>query len=322
MVEAHTGCAAYELPLTLEDRDILGAESEEAVARLVAAGHLKMREGRMYWARRNRPAPQIDIRTSGGGSYTLVCNGRRLGTVDGWRAQRDTHLGAIYLHQGESYLVQDSDTTRREVRLVAAQVDYYTQTREEMRLEILEQQEVGQLGPAGHHLGWLRVETHVVGYQKRRIGSREVLDNVYLDLPPTTFETQGFWLTIPPQVVGRLERYDLLGALHAAEHAGIAMLPLLAICDRWDIGGLSTNFHDQTGGATIFIYEGFPGGAGISPVAYRAGRRHLQATLEAVRRCPCASGCPSCVQSPKCGNLNEPLSKEGAVRLLIELVDK
>ena len=320
VVDAHTGCAAYELPLTLEDREILGLESEESATRLVAAEHLALRNGRLYWARRYRPAPRIDIRTSGGGTYTLTGEGRMLGTVDGWRANRDAHAGAVYLHQGESFVVDRTDHRRREIELHRADVDYYTQAKEEMSLEILDQKATRRLGPAGHYLGGLRVETQVIGYQKRRIGSREVLDTVYLDLPPTRFDTEGIWFTIPEVLTAVVPSFDLLGALHAAEHAGIAMLPLLAICDRWDIGGLSTDWHPQTGMASIFIYEGFAGGAGISPIVYEAGVRHLRATLEAIRRCPCESGCPSCVQSPKCGNLNEPLSKSGAEALLQALL--
>jgi DEAD/DEAH box helicase domain-containing protein len=144
-----------------------------------------------------------------------------------------------------------------------------------------------------------------------------LIESVYLDLPPSRLSTQGIWMTISDQLIGaaRVEA-DLLGSLHAAEHAGIALLPLMAVCDRWDIGGLSTNWHQATGTSTIFIYEAYPGGAGISPIAFAAGSRHWRATLEAMERCPCRSGCPSCVQSPKCGNLNEPLSKAGAIRLL------
>jgi DEAD/DEAH box helicase domain-containing protein len=132
------------------------------------------------------------------------------------------------------------------------------------------------------------------------------------------FETEGIWFTIADHLIQKaeLDERSVPGALHAAEHAGIALLPLMAICDRWDIGGLSTNWHPQTGVATIFIYEAYPGGAGISPVAYRAGTDHLRATVEAIRSCPCVSGCPSCVQSPKCGNFNDPLDKAGAIRLL------
>ena len=178
------------------------------------------------------------------------------------------------------------------------------------------------MGQVGHHHGVVRVEATVIGYQKRKLGSREVLDTVYLDLPSTVFETEGIWFTIPEHVLvaADLDERSVPGALHAAEHAGIGMMPLMAICDRWDIGGLSTNWHPQTGVATIFIYEAYPGGAGISPVAYRAGVDHLQATVESIRACPCVSGCPSCVQSPKCGNNNKPLDKKAALVLLNGLV--
>ena len=198
------------------------------------------------------------------------------------------------------------------------QVGYYTQPKAEKLLEILDVRHSQRIGEVGHHLGALRVETHVVGYQKRKLRTREVIETVYLDFPPTVFETEGIWLTIPDGVLDRagIDHHTAPGALHAAEHAGIALMPLMAICDRWDIGGLSTPWHPQLGSATIFIYEGYPGGAGISPVAYDAGIDHLRATVEAVRSCPCSTGCPSCVQSPKCGNGNDPLDKAAAIRLL------
>jgi DEAD/DEAH box helicase domain-containing protein len=210
------------------------------------------------------------------------------------------------------------DTERREIRVTPRMVDYYTQPKTEKHLEVIESEAKDRIGPIGHHYGVVRVESHVIGYQKRKLGSREVTDTVYLDLPPTVFETEGIWFTIPEQVLidADIDPMTAPGALHAAEHAGIAMMPLMAICDRWDIGGLSTSWHPQVGGPTIFIYEAYPGGAGISPVAFRAGRDHLAATLEAVRTCPCSFGCPSCVQSPKCGNGNDPLDKAAAIRLL------
>lgn len=318
VAEAHAACAANELPLTIEDREVLGGAMEEAANRLVQAGHLKLKEGKLFWARRQRPAPQINIRTSGGASYLIVGPEGAIGTLDEERAFRDGHEGAIYLHEGETFVVTSMDTQRHELRVRPESVDYYTQPKTEKLLEVIESEARDRIGPIGHHYGMVRVETHVVGYQKRKLGSREVLDTIYLDLPPTTFETEGIWFTIPDQVLidAEIDPATAPGALHAAEHAGIAMMPLMAICDRWDIGGLSTPWHPQIGAATIFIYEGYPGGAGISPVAYRAGRDHLKATLAAIRSCPCQSGCPSCVQSPKCGNGNDPLDKEAAVRLL------
>src|SRR5690606_33522263 len=174
------------------------------------------------------------------------------------------------------------------------------------------------------HLGMVRVHNQVVAYQKKALGSRETLDMIYLDLPSVTYETAAIWMDVTDSVIrgAEIDPVDLPGTLHAAEHAGIAVLPLRAVCDRWDIGGLSTPFHPETGGSTIFIYEAYAGGAGISEVAFASGEAHWQATLEAIRTCPCTSGCPSCVQSPKCGNFNEPLDKWGAARLLETILSR
>jgi DEAD/DEAH box helicase domain-containing protein len=322
VAQAHAACAAHELPLDLSDREILGPSIEEAANRLVQSGHLRLKEQKLYWSRRTRPAPSIDIRGSGGPTYTIVSNGSMLGTLEESRVFRDAHVGAIYLHQGDSYLVEELDTAHREVRVRPADVGYYTQTRQEINLEVIEPEAAATMGLIQLHLGQVEVETQVTGYQKRRLGTREVIDNVYLDLPPSRLSTQGIWMSIPDPLISAANvGAELLGSLHAAEHAGIALLPLMAVCDRWDIGGLSTNWHQATGTSTIFIYEAYPGGAGISPIAFAAGKRHWQATMEAVERCPCRAGCPSCVQSPKCGNLNEPLSKKGSVRLLRTILD-
>jgi DEAD/DEAH box helicase domain-containing protein len=322
IAEAHVACAANEIPLEVDDRDMLGGQTEEAANRLVQAGHLRMRDGRLYWARRRRPAPQIDIRASGGPTYVVIAPEGPIGTLDEERAFRDGPVGSVYLHQGDTFVVERFDMERREIRVAPQQVDYYTQPKVEKVLEVIDVEQEGRIGPAGHHHGTVRVETHVVGYQMRKLGSREVLETVYLDLPPTVFETEGIWFTIPEValVAARIDPSTAPGALHAAEHAGIALMPLMAICDRWDIGGLSTPWHPQFGSAAIFIYEAYPGGAGISPVAFRAGADHLRATLEAVRACRCTDGCPSCVQSPKCGNGNDPLDKSGAVRLIEEIL--
>lgn len=318
IAEAHVACAANEIPLEVDDRDTLGGQTEEAANRLVQAGHLRMRDGRLFWARRRRPAPQIDIRASGGPTYVVIAPEGPIGTLDEERAFRDGPEGSVYLHQGDTFVVERFDMERREIRVAPRQVDYYTQPKVEKVLEVIDVEQEGRIGPVGHHHGTVRVETHVVGYQMRKLGSREVLETVYLDLPPTVFETEGIWFTIPEMVLAaaRIDAHTAPGALHAAEHAGIALMPLMAICDRWDIGGLSTPWHPQFGSAAIFIYEAYPGGAGISPVAFRAGADHLRATLEAVRACRCTDGCPSCVQSPKCGNGNDPLDKSGAVRLI------
>lgn len=318
VLEAHTACAANELPLAPEDRDVLGDGMEEAANRLTQQGHLRLRDGRLYWARRRRPAPQIDIRASGGATYHVAGPDGLIGTLDEERAFRDGHRGAVYLHQGETFVVDTLDLARHEVRVTPAQINYYTQPRTEKTLDIIDEDRADHIGTVRHVLGRLRVETLVVGYRKLRLGSREVLETVDLELPSTVYETQGIWFGIPDAILDRadIDTRTAPGALHAAEHAGIALMPLLAICDRWDIGGLSTAWHPQLGGPAIFIYEAYAGGAGISPVAFEAGTGHLTATRDAVRDCPCLDGCPSCIQSPKCGNGNDPLDKAAAIRLL------
>lgn len=321
VLDAHAACAAYELPLRMDDREYLGTDLEESVNRLVQAEHLRLKDGKLYWARRQPPAPQLDLRSSGGPTYTIVDveAGELLGTVEQERAFRDTHEGAIYLHQGSSYLVEHMDLKRHEISVRPARVDYYTQPRQDKAMEIVSVEARGRLGVLDHFLGRVVVESHVVGYQKKKLGSGEKLGELIpLDLPPTSFETQAFWYTVPDRLLQRagVELRDVPGTLHAAEHTMIAMMPLFAICDRWDIGGLSTNYQHQTETNTIFIYDGYPGGAGISPVAYGRGEELAAATLQALRDCPCLAGCPSCVQSPKCGNFNDPLDKHGAIRML------
>lgn len=317
LTAAHTACAAFEKPLGLEDREFLGPSMEEVANSLVQSEHLRLKGGRLYWASRQKPAPAIDLRASGGPPYMITSGGRLLGTLDQGRVNRDAHPGAIYLHQGDSFLVETIDHSQREVRVRPATVDYYTQTRSETELTVAEIENRSALGKNGVHihLGMVDVVHQVTSYQKRKLRTREVLGVVPLDLPSYQMTTAAVWLTIPDRLIEALKS-DLLGSLHAAEHAGIAMLPLMAVCDRWDLGGLSTNWHSDTGTATIFIHEGYPGGAGIAPIAYDRHQRHWSATREAIADCPCVSGCPSCVQSPKCGNLNEPLSKAGAVELL------
>ena len=178
------------------------------------------------------------------------------------------------------------------------------------------------VGRAELFVGAVMVTEQVTGYQRRRRSTREVLETVALDLPPTRLRTRAFWYVLDDALLADagIHPARVPGTVHAVEHAAIGMLPLFTICDRWDVGGLSTNRQAQTGRATIVVYDGYPGGAGIAELGFAAGRGHLEATLEAVSRCGCASGCPSCVQSPKCGNLNEPLDKSGAVSLLTALL--
>ncbi|MGZ8786434.1 MAG: DEAD/DEAH box helicase [Acidimicrobiia bacterium] len=320
VVEAHTRCAAHELPLQPEDQKFLGDGMEEAANRLVQAGDLRLREGRLYWARRSRPAGSVSIRSSGGSPFSVInaTAAEVLGTLEESQTFNQAHPGAVYLHQGDTFVVDRLDLATREVVVHPETVGYFTQSQEEKYLEILQTRDQRPVGRLMQSLGSVRVESHVVAFKRKKIGSGEVISFEALDLPPVEFETDAVWWTIPDDVYpsAGVNHLDIPGTLHAAEHGAIAMLPLFAICDRWDIGGLSTPFHPETGAGTIFIYEAYPGGAGISAIAFDKGADHLEATREMIDACPCDEGCPSCVQSPKCGNFNEPLSKEGAVRFL------
>lgn len=318
----HLGCAAYELPLTGENGSVFGP-IDDITAELVAAGDLRERRGRLYWARPRPPAPDVDIRSAGGLPFRIVeeGTGRLIGTVDGSRAHSTVHPGAIYLHQGETYRVADLilDDHVALVRTEAA--DEYTQAKTNIDLVVLATEREGRLGPHGLYHGLVEVTEQVIGYQRKRLPGGDVIDTHELDLPPQRLVTRAVWYTMTDGRVRRAlhgidEEDVMLGALHAAEHAAIGILPVFAMCDRWDIGGLSTNFHPDTGDPTIFIYDGYPLGAGISEHAFTVAREHLEATRDHARDCPCAAGCPSCVQSPKCGNWNEPLHKLGAVRVL------
>lgn len=322
VMDYHLSCAAHELPLGWRDRPVFGDDLWESGARLVGEGELRLEDGRLLWAGRRSPAHGRSIRSSDARSFSIYDVGTRrvIGEVDWDRAFSDAHEGAVYLHQGRTYLVEELDVAGLEVRARSARVDYYTEPHVQKTLDVLEVSEQDRVGAMGSFLGPVRVSAHVLGYRRkyRMRGGGNDRRTIPLELPPTQIETEAFWFTVPARVLDRagIDRREAPGALHAAEHTMIAMLPLFAICDRSDIGGLSITHHPQTGEATIFIHEGYRGGSGIAPVAYPAGEELVEATVAALTRCRCVSGCPSCVQSPKCGNFNEPLSKGGARRLL------
>ena len=245
-------------------------------------------------------------------------DGRVIGTVDGSRAFDQVHPGAVYVHLGQQYRVTSLDLDDRVALVEPIEIDEYTQTRSEMDVRVLSTERHAVVGRADLHLGAIEVSTQITGYERRHSRTHEVLGRVDLDLPPSTLQTRAFWYTVSEVVLdaARVDPTVVPGALHAAEHAGIGILPLFAICDRWDVGGVSMPFQADTGQPSIFIYDGYPGGIGIAEMGFANGRRHLEATRAVVERCRCSRGCPSCVQSPKCGNGNEPLDKAAAVALL------
>jgi DEAD/DEAH box helicase domain-containing protein len=241
-----------------------------------------------------------------------------VGDVDESRAYRTVHEGAVYLHQGTAYQVDRLDLGDRVALVRPYRGDEYTQPRSDTDIAVLEVAEEVRWGRCLMARGRVEVSNQVLGYERKRVFTDESLGVVALDLPRLHLVTQALWFTIPEPVLAAagLPAARVPGAAHAAEHAAIGLLPLFAMCDRWDIGGVSTPWHPDTGTATVFIYDGYPGGAGITERGYHTDDTHLRATLSAIRACGCESGCPSCVQSPKCGNGNEPLDKAGAIALL------
>jgi DEAD/DEAH box helicase domain-containing protein len=319
VLEPHVVCAAYERPLEKSDRDLWGPELDEAVRALVVADELIVRSGRVAYGGWGFPAGGMGLRSGSGAEVRIVAaDGRLVGTVDEGRAHESVHAGAVYLHQGQHFRVQRLDLEDRAAWVEAADGAEWTQARTVTDLSIATEDRWVRVGRARLSIGRVEVTQQVVGYQRRAAGSGEVLGREEVSLPPTRLATRAFWYSVHDGLLddAGLAPRRVPGALHAAEHAAIGMLPLFTICDRWDVGGVSTAVHAQTGEAAIFVYDGYVGGAGIAELGFSAGRGHLEATLEAIRGCPCEDGCPSCVQSPKCGNWNEPLDKAGAVALL------
>jgi DEAD/DEAH box helicase domain-containing protein len=321
----HLACAAYELPLSRDDERWWGDDLDDGVLDLVHADHLKVRDRRGYWAGRGSPAWGVGLRSGSSVEYRIAePDGRLIGTVDASRAFDVVHEGAVYLHQGQAWRVDELDLDDHVAYVSPAPGDELTQVRSETDIRILDDERSRRIGPAELHLGVVEVTSTVVGYQRKDAATGEVLGVEQLDLPPSCLVTRAFWFVLDPAVLERagIPRAAWPGTLHAVEHAGIGILPLFTICDRWDVGGVSTARQYDTQQPTIVIYDGYPGGAGIAELGFEAGAELLEETYEVVSACPCTTGCPSCVQSPKCGNLNEPLDKASAIALLEVLLGR
>jgi DEAD/DEAH box helicase domain-containing protein len=320
VARAQISCAAHELPLTHGDERYFGDGLDDAVRELVLDDLLKPRGERMFWAGREPPAARVGLRSGSSVELHLIdTDGRVVGTVDAARAFHVAHPGAIYLHQGRQYRVTDLDTEHHVAVLEAADdADEHTQPRETTDIAIVATEQSTPVGRGHAHLGAVRVEHDLVAYQRRRTSTNEVFEVVPLDFPPRELTTRACWYTVPLDLLtdAGVEPGQVIGAVHAAEHALIGLLPLFAICDRWDVGGVSMALHPQTGDPTIFVYDGYPGGAGIAELAFADVHALLHAAHELVSECSCDDGCPSCVQSPKCGNWNEYLDKQAAVTVL------
>jgi DEAD/DEAH box helicase domain-containing protein len=316
VLAGHVRAAAYEAPVDADDAEILGARALEAAA---ADPELRRTRRGYVWAGKDHPSARIGLRSADPDTFTIVdgASGAVLGTAERSRAYSTVHPGAVYLHLGESYLVRELDEAALRAVVEPIAADWYTQVKKETQTTIVEpRREERRLG-LPLVFGEIEVTEQVVGYERRTIRSQERIEAVPLELPVTTFATEGIWFVPEPEQLAGLEEMPrLLGTLHAAEHALIAMLPLWAMCDRWDIGGLSTNIHPQTARPTVFVYDGHAGGVGIAERGFEQFEGWVADTAAMLAGCPCGDGCPSCVQSPKCGNLNEMLDKAGALALL------
>jgi DEAD/DEAH box helicase domain-containing protein len=317
----HLCAAAREHPLTEDDFALFGPAAPGVVDRLTKRKLLRRRDAGWFWARREHsPDSTANIRGAGGPNVQIVeeTTGRLLGTLDEPSAHTMAHTGAVYLHRGETYLVTELDLADGVALVRGGDPGYTTTARQLTSIEVAGTPKMTPWSEAALYFGEVDVTRQAVSYLRRRNATGEVMGEDPLSLPPRTLRTRAVWWTISDTQRHELVRcgVDLAGAAHAAEHASIGLLPLFAGCDRWDIGGVSAEMHHSTGLLTVFVYDGHEGGAGFAERAYRTARTWLTATRTAIAGCECAQGCPSCIQSPKCGNGNQPLSKPGAIELL------
>jgi len=322
ILKSHLLCAAWESPLSGRDTDYFGETFTNARDELVKDGLLRERRHHYYPSPQlGYPAQDVNIRATSGASYAVIdqTSDSLLETVEASVAIFQIHPGAIYLHQGESYLITKLDMGGHTAEARPTYATHYTQTKELTEISIQRETRRRHYGAVTLGLGEVEVTTHVVGFKKLAQFSDEVIGEEPLDLPPQCFPTVALWFDLPPAVAGELAEagLDLAGGIHAVEHAAIGILPLFALCDRNDIGGVSTTLHPDTGQAQVFIYDAYPGGVGIAEKGFDLAQELWQTTLRVIEECPCKEGCPSCIQSPKCGNNNHPLDKEAA-RLILK----
>ena len=325
VLRPHLCAAATELALTEQDLDIFGPAARTAVDDLTRAGRLRRRPAGWFSMRRDAAAA-LGLRGAGLAPIRVVeqATGRLVGTVDEPSAHLIVHEGAVYVHQGDSYLVQTLDLADRVALVEPGEPGYTTTAKTATEVEIRGELRTAAWGAAEVRFGDVQVTRQVVSFTQRCADTGALLGEIPLDLPPRHLVTRAVWWTLSEEAADALAGagVDLGGAAHAAEHASIGLLPLFATCDRWDIGGVSAARHPATGKLTVFVYDGHDGGAGFAERGFGAAADWLRATRQAIAGCDCEAGCPSCVQSPKCGNGNHPLSKRGAVALLDALLDQ
>jgi DEAD/DEAH box helicase domain-containing protein len=323
IMKAHLVCMAAEAPLGVEDESFAVVDFMSQLKQLTAEGQLlQSATGNTWFAARKYPQRMVSLRGSGTRYSILTREGRQLlGDIDGFRALKDCHQGAIYLHRARSYHVDSLNLESHEILVSLVKAHYFTRVLTTKETEILETLATVGVGCSRVHFGLLRVTETISGYQKVLIGSQKVIARIPLDLPPHVFETQGLWLEIPEWIRQQSEQNleHFMGGIHALEHAMIGVMPLLVLCDRNDIGGISHPWHDQLQGAAVFIYDGHAGGVGLTEKGFSLFDDLLKQTGRIVGDCPCDTGCPSCVHSPKCGSGNRPIDKASCLHILAML---
>ncbi len=320
ILAAHLRCAASEIALWPSDEALFGPRMTEVAVALEGLGALVRRRDRWHPRARAYPASGVDIRAASGNPFRIVHGRTRrlIGTVDAARAFEQVHEGAVYLHQGDAYRITRLDLGTHTAVAEPDDGRYYTEARVLTDLAIVRGRTSRPLGDAEAHLGNVRVTQQVTEYRRKQLFTDTVLGVEPLDMPEQELHTTALWIVLPDRLAEEVEAagLDLAGGIHAVEHAAIGLLPLFAMCDRWDIGGVSYPHHPETGRATIFVYDGYPGGVGVTEKGFALLDGLLARTLDAIATCPCEAGCPSCIQSPKCGNLNEPLDKHAAILIV------
>jgi DEAD/DEAH box helicase domain-containing protein len=327
ILQAHLACAAWEMPLTNQDETYFGKAVQGEMSEMEKQGLLRQRSGKWYYPPGiTYPAQSINIRSTSGKNFSLIdtATNTLLETIESGQAFSQVHKGAVYLHQGDTYLVTGLDLESRTAYAESADVPYYTRASELSDLRIIKETHRQTCGLVTVSLGEVEVNSSIIGFRKKAQLTEEILGEEPLDLPPQIFNTVSLWFDLPAEAVNRIAKagLDFKGGIHAVEHAAISILPLFALCDRNDIGGVSTPFHSDTGKAQIFIHDAHPGGIGIAEKGYEMIKELWEATYLTISECPCQDGCPSCIQSPKCGNNNQPLDKKAAIILLEELLGR
>jgi DEAD/DEAH box helicase domain-containing protein len=324
ILSKHLVCAAAEMHLNAGEPWLGNPKIQGLLEDLERWGVLlRSGDGRRIYARSKAPHRKVSLRGAGE-RYTIVSqpNERIIGEIDTQRAFRETHPGAIYLHNGRSHLVQRLEIETRRILIQAVDVAYHTRVLAHRNTDILEIEAQKEVRGTRCFRGKVRVTDQVTDFERIETRSGRKIDRTALDLPPQSFDTEGLWFVVSDEIRAALEgeHMNFMGAIHALEHAAIGIFPLLVMADRDDIGGVSTPLHPQVGTGAIFIYDGIPGGAGISKQVYHAFDKLLTLTRKTIEACQCKKGCPSCVHSPKCGSGNRPIDKAGALFVVNELI--